>query len=297
MNAPAAPSCSSPTQKSRPASSTKDATASSRERSAFRRESSFSSLLITLIAIGAVARGVQSAGAKVREVQSSPTLGDALIGGAIVKQSVLGIAGATSQDTSFCALVVFAVLARTAGPVLGGTYRGVRAHGADSAPQCVDDTGALAELTSRDARRRHLVRTSLQPDDERRRPGHILGVACSSIGTIGRVCPPTAMRLRMSRRQTKWSCAGRHESCARGGSPRSGSRVHGTLGWRPIVSRADAATTPMKRPWLTRSEPPPSSSGRSSTRTRRSKRTPAASEARPWPERKGVRDPVAGLAH
>jgi hypothetical protein len=39
------------------------------------RESSFSSLLITLIAIGAVARGVQSARAKVREVQSSPTLG------------------------------------------------------------------------------------------------------------------------------------------------------------------------------------------------------------------------------
>jgi hypothetical protein len=45
-----------------------------------------------------------------------------------VKQSVLGIAGATSQDTSFCALIVFAVLARTAGPVLGGTYRGVRAQ-------------------------------------------------------------------------------------------------------------------------------------------------------------------------
>ena len=77
----------------------------------------------------AVARGVEGAGAKVREVQSSPSLGDAPIGGAIVKQSVLGIAGATSEDTSFFgALIVFAILARTAGPVLGGTYRGVRAQ-------------------------------------------------------------------------------------------------------------------------------------------------------------------------
>jgi hypothetical protein len=58
-----------------------------------------------------------------------PLSGDALIGGAIVKQSVLGIAGATSEDTSFFgALIVFAILARTGGPVLGGTYRGVRAQ-------------------------------------------------------------------------------------------------------------------------------------------------------------------------
>jgi hypothetical protein len=57
------------------------------------RESSFSSLLITMIAIGAAAQGIQGAGTKVRKVQSSPTLGDALIGGTIVKQSVLGVPG------------------------------------------------------------------------------------------------------------------------------------------------------------------------------------------------------------
>jgi hypothetical protein len=93
------------------------------------RESSFSSLLITMIAIGAAAQGIQGAGTKVRKVQSSPTLGDALIGGTIVKQSVLGVAGATSQDTAvFGALIVFAIVARSARPVLAGTYRGVRAQ-------------------------------------------------------------------------------------------------------------------------------------------------------------------------
>jgi hypothetical protein len=60
-----------------------------------------------MIAIGAVAHGIQGAGTKVRKVQSSPTLGDAMIVGTIVKQSVLGVAGATSQDTAvFGALIV-----------------------------------------------------------------------------------------------------------------------------------------------------------------------------------------------
>jgi hypothetical protein len=64
------------------------------------RESSFSSWLITMIALGAVAQGIQGAGAKAREVQSSPSLGDALIGGAVVKQSTTRPRTARPKDTS-----------------------------------------------------------------------------------------------------------------------------------------------------------------------------------------------------
>jgi hypothetical protein len=96
------------------------------------REDSFTSLLITMIAIGAVAEGVQGAGAKVREVQSGqsgPSLADALIGGAVVREAVRRISGATSEDAPrLAALIVFALLAHAARPVLAGSLRGVRAQ-------------------------------------------------------------------------------------------------------------------------------------------------------------------------
>ncbi len=93
------------------------------------RESAFSSWLITMIALGAVARGIQGAGAKAREVQSSPSLGDALIGGAIVRQSIRSIAGALPEDTApMGALIVFALLAHAARPTVEGTYRRVAAQ-------------------------------------------------------------------------------------------------------------------------------------------------------------------------
>jgi hypothetical protein len=93
------------------------------------RESSFSSVLITMIALGAVAQGIQGAGAKAREVQSSPSLGDALIGGAVVKQSIRSIAGALPEDTApLGALIVFALLAHAARPTVEGTYHRVSAQ-------------------------------------------------------------------------------------------------------------------------------------------------------------------------
>jgi len=52
-----------------------------------------------------------------------------LIGGAIVKQSVHGIAGATSKDTSsVAALIAFALLARSVHPVLAGSLRRAKAQ-------------------------------------------------------------------------------------------------------------------------------------------------------------------------
>jgi hypothetical protein len=93
------------------------------------RESSFSSVLITMIALGAVAQGIQGAGAKAREVQSSPSLGDALIGGAVVKQSIRSIAGVLPEDTApLSALIVFALLAHAARPTVEGTYHRVSAQ-------------------------------------------------------------------------------------------------------------------------------------------------------------------------
>jgi len=93
------------------------------------RESSFSSLLITMIAVGAFAQGLQGAGAKVREAQPSPSLGDALIGAAIAKQSIRSVAGVLPEETSsFAALVVFALLAHSARPAVERTYSTVRAQ-------------------------------------------------------------------------------------------------------------------------------------------------------------------------
>ena len=67
-----------------------------------------------------------------REVQSGesgPSLADALIGGAVVREAVRGISGATSEDTSrLAALIVFAFLAHSARPVLAGSLRVVRAQ-------------------------------------------------------------------------------------------------------------------------------------------------------------------------
>ena len=93
------------------------------------QESSFSSWLITMIALGAVAQGIQGAGARAREVQSSPSLGDALIGGAVVKQSIRSIAGALPEDTApLSALIVFALLVHAARPTVEGTYHRVSAQ-------------------------------------------------------------------------------------------------------------------------------------------------------------------------
>jgi hypothetical protein len=93
------------------------------------RESSFSSVLITMIALGAVAQDIHGAGARVREVHSSPSLGDALIGGSIVKQSIRSIAGALPEDTApLGALIVFALLAHAARPTAEGTYQRVSAQ-------------------------------------------------------------------------------------------------------------------------------------------------------------------------
>jgi hypothetical protein len=93
------------------------------------RESSASSWLITMIALGAVAQGIQGAGARAREVQSSPSLGDALIVGAVVKQSIRSIAGVLPEDTApLGALIVFALLAHATRPTVEGTYQRVSAQ-------------------------------------------------------------------------------------------------------------------------------------------------------------------------
>lgn len=90
-----------------------------------------SSSLVTLIAVGAVARALQSIAAaprtQARKLRSSPTAaGDTMIGTAALKETLDSVAGHPSRDTSgAAALIVFAVLAHSFRPAIEGSIRAV----------------------------------------------------------------------------------------------------------------------------------------------------------------------------
>jgi hypothetical protein len=90
------------------------------------------STVVTLIAIGAVARAVHRVLAaprtQVRKARSSPTFaGDTMIGTAAFKETVDSIAGHPTRDTPFAAaLIAFAVLAHSFRPAVAGLLRALR---------------------------------------------------------------------------------------------------------------------------------------------------------------------------
>jgi hypothetical protein len=90
------------------------------------------STLLTLFVLGSAARGVRrvftAPRTQIRKTRSSPNFaGNAVIATAGFKETVDGIAGRPSRDTSFAAgLIVFAVLAHSVRPAVEGLRNAVR---------------------------------------------------------------------------------------------------------------------------------------------------------------------------
>jgi hypothetical protein len=83
--------------------------------------------LVTIFAIDSVAEGLHGSAARVLEVRPRPSVADAAIGAVALKETVHGVAGDLSRNTPFFgALLALAVLERSFGPMLRGSFRGVR---------------------------------------------------------------------------------------------------------------------------------------------------------------------------
>lgn len=86
------------------------------------------SFLVTISALGTVAEAVHGKAARVLRVPGGPSVGDTVLGAAVLKESMHGIAGAWSRDTPFFGtLVAIAVLGASFRPALGASFRGIKA--------------------------------------------------------------------------------------------------------------------------------------------------------------------------
>jgi hypothetical protein len=86
---------------------------------------------LTVVAIGSVANGVEGA-AKVLAAGALPSAAAVALGAAALKETTHAIAGETSRTMPlFGALIAFAVLGHSFGPMVRGTYHGAQAsvHG------------------------------------------------------------------------------------------------------------------------------------------------------------------------
>jgi len=83
------------------------------------------SLLITLIAAGAVVEGLQRGASRARQVGSTPpSLGDSFIGATVVKESMNSIVGVKSTDRPFVGtLIAAAVVTKLCHPVVSTAWR------------------------------------------------------------------------------------------------------------------------------------------------------------------------------
>jgi hypothetical protein len=82
---------------------------------------------MTVIAVGSLAEGVHGGAARVLGAAAVPSVAATAIGAAVLKETAHGVAGEWSRTAPFFgALVAFAVLARSFGPMLRGTFHGVR---------------------------------------------------------------------------------------------------------------------------------------------------------------------------
>jgi hypothetical protein len=83
--------------------------------------------VVTIIAVGSLAEGLHGSAARVRAVPARLSVAEAAIGAAALKETAHSVAGDWSRTTPFFgALVAFAVLGRSFGPVLRGSFRGVQ---------------------------------------------------------------------------------------------------------------------------------------------------------------------------
>jgi hypothetical protein len=85
------------------------------------------SLLISIIALAAVARAARDLTSGVVVTPARPSVGDSMIGASVLRESAHWLSGDRYRDTPvFGTLVAFAFLAAAATPVVRGSVRGVK---------------------------------------------------------------------------------------------------------------------------------------------------------------------------
>lgn len=83
--------------------------------------------VVTIFAVGSMAEGLHGRAARVRAVPARLSVADAAFGAAALKETAHRVAGDSSRGTpGFGALIAFAVLERSFGPMLRGSFRAVR---------------------------------------------------------------------------------------------------------------------------------------------------------------------------
>jgi hypothetical protein len=86
------------------------------------------SYLVTVIALGLAAQAARDRATRMFKVPGGPSVGDSMIGAAVLRESVYGIAGALPSEAPFLGtLVAVAVLGRTFRPALKQSVHRVRA--------------------------------------------------------------------------------------------------------------------------------------------------------------------------
>jgi hypothetical protein len=91
------------------------------------------SVLVSIIAVGALAHAAHATTAGVIEGQSWPSTGDSLIGVSALRESAHWLAGDLYRDTPiFGTLIAFAFLATSLRPVLRGSVRGIKIASRDA---------------------------------------------------------------------------------------------------------------------------------------------------------------------
>jgi hypothetical protein len=86
------------------------------------------SVLVSVIALALLAQAARDKAARAFSAPGPPALGDSLIGAAVVKEAVYGLAGALPSDAPFLGtLVAIAVLGRSFRPAVRKSVHGVRA--------------------------------------------------------------------------------------------------------------------------------------------------------------------------
>lgn len=86
------------------------------------------SVLVSIIAVGALAQAAHDKAARVLRVEAGPTFPDLMIGTSVLRESAHWMAGDLYRDTPiFGTLVAIAFLGTSLRPVLRGALRGVKA--------------------------------------------------------------------------------------------------------------------------------------------------------------------------
>jgi len=83
--------------------------------------------VVTVLALGSAAVAVHGAAARLRTIPRHPSGTDSVIGAAVVREAVLGIAGAPSRAVPAAgALVALALVGKSSRPLLSGALRSTR---------------------------------------------------------------------------------------------------------------------------------------------------------------------------